>query len=169
MKLLLLLGVLISGLQVALALAVEPQIVARVSATANCAGVSTVVCSVPGQPSLDKTYRQFIKVQAIASQLSWPNGLLKPSGGEVLFLYGLQQQGTVGDVDISRPWSIFSTALAKYNAWKEDEGVSCDEARSRYVGMFVKLFERAREQQESLGRGDLAKTLAIFIGKIESV
>ncbi|SCZ96606.1 BZ3500_MvSof-1268-A1-R1_Chr4-4g07472 [Microbotryum saponariae] len=173
MKLLLLLGVVSSALHLVLALTVKqrPLIVARgMSATADCAGVSTVVCSVPERSSPEsKTYRQFMKVQSIASQLSWPNGLLKPTYEEVLTFYALQQQGTIGDVDISRPWSIFSSALAKYNAWKEDEGVSCDEARSRYVRMFVKLLERARDQQESSGHGDLAKTLAMFMNKIVSI
>ncbi|SGZ22214.1 BQ5605_C022g09455 [Microbotryum silenes-dioicae] len=111
MKLLLLLGVLSSALHLALALAVEqtrPFVARGMSATADCAGVNTVVCSVPERSSPDsKTYRQFMKVQSIASQLSWPNGLLKPINEEVLTFYALQQQGLIGDVDISRPGASF--------------------------------------------------------------
>ena len=50
-----------------------------------------------------------------------------------LTLYGYYKQSTVGDCNISQPSFIDYKGTAKYNAWKENEGMNEKIAMQRYV------------------------------------
>ncbi len=47
----------------------------------------------------------------------------KPSDTELLTLYGLFKQGTVGDVNTDRPGIFSMTDRAKWDSWKKNEGL----------------------------------------------
>ncbi|APG04282.1 hypothetical protein BJI69_10495 [Luteibacter rhizovicinus DSM 16549] len=65
-----------------------------------------------------------------------------PSDDELLQLYGLLRQGTVGDADLSGNPGIFDIrAKAKLDAWKRvsDQGLSQDEVEKQYVELVERL------------------------------
>ena len=65
----------------------------------------------------------------------------RPSNEELLKLYGLYKQATIGDNKEERPGGFDFKAIAKYDAWAKLSGKSTDEAKNEYIA-FV-------EQQES--------------------
>ena len=57
-----------------------------------------------------------------------------PSDSELLELYALFKQATVGDCNIEEPGGWFNfEATAKYNAWNEKKGKSKDECMNLYI------------------------------------
>ncbi|SCZ90410.1 BZ3500_MvSof-1268-A1-R1_Chr9g10823 [Microbotryum saponariae] len=137
MKLLLLLSILASALHLSIAVAVERRagIFARgMRAWAYCAGRdSPVVCSVPSDPTQDKTYRQFVQSKIFIDRVAdWRKDYLVEFGNNES-MYGLYQQGSIGDVNIEQPWAMLMVARSKWDAWYRLEGMPCDEARSQYV------------------------------------
>ncbi|SGZ27066.1 BQ5605_C025g10043 [Microbotryum silenes-dioicae] len=139
MKLLLLLSVLASALHLSMAVAVERRagILARgMRAWANCAGrvqPSPVVCSVPSDPTQDKIYRQFVKSKIFIDMVAiWRDDYLVEFGKKES-MYGLYQQGSIGDVNIEQPWAMVMVARSKWDAWNRLQGMPCNEAREQYV------------------------------------
>lgn len=65
----------------------------------------------------------------------------KPSDTIMLELYGLFKQATVGNVDTDRPsfWDL--VGKAKWDSWKSYEGLSADDAKSKYVCLVQKLVD----------------------------
>jgi acyl-CoA-binding protein len=63
----------------------------------------------------------------------------RPSDGELLELYGLFKQATVGDVSGKRPGMLNVKGRAKWDAWKSREGMSADDARDTYVRTVERL------------------------------
>ncbi|XP_073130720.1 acyl-CoA-binding protein [Henckelia pumila] len=61
----------------------------------------------------------------------------------LLILYGLYKQATVGNVNTSRPGIFNQRDRAKWDAWKANEGKSCDEAMSDYITKVKQLKEEA--------------------------
>ncbi|XP_053289022.1 acyl-CoA-binding protein homolog isoform X2 [Pleuronectes platessa] len=57
----------------------------------------------------------------------------KPSDQELLELYGLYKQSTVGDVNIDQPGMFDMKGKAKWNAWNSRKGMSKDDAMSAYI------------------------------------
>lgn len=57
----------------------------------------------------------------------------RPSNDELLALYSFYKQGTEGDVSGKRPGMMNLKGRAKYDAWAKLEGMSSDEAMSKYV------------------------------------
>ncbi len=57
----------------------------------------------------------------------------RPGNEDLLKLYALYKQSTVGDVDGKRPGMMDFVKRAKYDAWAELEGTSQDEAKQAYV------------------------------------
>ncbi|XP_060936994.1 acyl-CoA-binding protein homolog isoform X2 [Limanda limanda] len=57
----------------------------------------------------------------------------KPSDQELLDLYGLYKQSTVGDVNIDQPGMFDMKGKAKWNAWNSRKGMSKDDAMSAYI------------------------------------
>lgn len=59
----------------------------------------------------------------------------KPSDDEMLKLYGLYKQATVGDVNTDRPgtFSMDFAGKAKWDAWSGQKGVAKEKAEEDYV------------------------------------
>ncbi|WP_242916553.1 acyl-CoA-binding protein [Pontibacter liquoris] len=63
----------------------------------------------------------------------------RPSNNTLLQLYGLFKQATEGDVHTARPGGFDFKNIAKWDAWKANEGKSQEEARSAYVQLVNQL------------------------------
>ena len=62
-----------------------------------------------------------------------------PATDQLLELYALYKQGTVGDVDGKRPGMLDLKGRAKYDAWAKQKGSSKDRAMEAYVVLVDKL------------------------------
>ncbi|SDJ93657.1 Acyl-CoA-binding protein [Catalinimonas alkaloidigena] len=67
----------------------------------------------------------------------------RPSNDDLLALYGLYKQATEGDVTGERPGGFDFKAIAKYDAWKEVQGLSSEEAMQRYIALVDRLEQEA--------------------------
>jgi len=65
----------------------------------------------------------------------------KPSDDDLLQLYGLYKQATVGDINTSRPgmMSMDFKGKAKWDAWNKEKGKSKEQAMQEYVDFVAKL------------------------------
>lgn len=63
----------------------------------------------------------------------------RPSNDVLLKLYGLFKQGSEGDVNTERPGGFDFKNIAKWDAWKKQEGQSPEEARAEYVQLVNEL------------------------------
>lgn len=63
----------------------------------------------------------------------------RPSNKELLDLYALYKQATEGDVQGERPGGFDFKGIAKYDAWRELEGTSKDDAKQKYVDLVNSL------------------------------
>jgi len=68
----------------------------------------------------------------------------KPSDAEMLVLYGLYKQVTVGDVNTDRPGmlSIDFAGKAKWDAWNGRKGTSKEDADALYIKEVQGLVEK---------------------------
>ncbi|XP_075256800.1 acyl-CoA-binding protein-like [Convolutriloba macropyga] len=57
----------------------------------------------------------------------------KPTDQELLALYGLFKQATVGDVNTSRPGMLDLKGKAKWDAWNALKGKSKEDAETEYI------------------------------------
>ncbi|XP_076594200.1 acyl-CoA-binding protein-like [Chaetodon auriga] len=57
----------------------------------------------------------------------------RPSDQELLDLYGLYKQATVGDVNTDRPGMMDFKGKAKWDAWSSRKGMSKDDAMTAYI------------------------------------
>lgn len=62
-----------------------------------------------------------------------------PAPDELLELYALFKQGTVGDVSGSRPGMLDFKGRAKFDAWEKKKGQAKDAAQTSYVTLVEKL------------------------------
>ena len=76
----------------------------------------------------------FAAAQARVKQLA-----KTPSNDELLELYSLYKQASVGDVQGSRPGMLDFKGRAKYDAWAARKGTSKDGAMSAYVALVARL------------------------------
>ncbi|MBI1318289.1 MAG: acyl-CoA-binding protein [Candidatus Hydrogenedens sp.] len=77
---------------------------------------------------------QFLTAKEEVTQLSAaPDNLVK------LQLYALYKQATEGDVQGARPGMMDFVGRAKYDAWKEHEGKTQDEAKQAYIDLVGQL------------------------------
>ncbi|RDV15275.1 acyl-CoA-binding protein [Pontibacter diazotrophicus] len=63
----------------------------------------------------------------------------RPSNNVLLQLYGLYKQATDGDVNTERPSGFDFKNIAKWDAWKQQEGKSQEAAREEYVQLVNNL------------------------------
>ncbi|KAJ5913418.1 hypothetical protein N7504_002301 [Penicillium tannophilum] len=63
----------------------------------------------------------------------------KPSNDQLLKLYGLYKQATVGDVNTERPGAMNFKEKYKWDAWKELEGTSEEAAQEQYIKLVDEL------------------------------
>ncbi|KAF9405698.1 Acyl-CoA-binding domain-containing protein 1 [Podila epigama] len=62
-----------------------------------------------------------------------------PSNDDLLQLYALFKQATVGDNNTTRPGFTDFKGKAKWDAWTEKKGVSPEEAEKQYIALVAKL------------------------------
>jgi acyl-CoA-binding protein len=82
---------------------------------------------------MDLTAR-FEEAQTRVKQLS-----KTPSNDDLLQLYSLYKQATVGDVTGSRPGMLDLKERAKFDAWTGKKGMKKDEAMEKYVALVDRL------------------------------
>ncbi|KAF1875154.1 hypothetical protein Lal_00007770 [Lupinus albus] len=61
----------------------------------------------------------------------------------LLIIYGLYKQATVGPINTSRPGMFNQRDRAKWDAWKAVEGKSKEEAMNDYITKVKQLLEEA--------------------------
>jgi acyl-CoA-binding protein len=66
----------------------------------------------------------------------------RPSNEELLALYSLYKQATVGDVSGDRPGGFDFKAIAKYDSWAEKKGVAKESAMKEYIDLVNKLHQQ---------------------------
>ena len=57
----------------------------------------------------------------------------KPSDEELLDLYGLYKQATVGNNMTDKPWMFDYEKLAKWGAWMKFFNLSTEDAQKKYI------------------------------------
>ncbi len=63
----------------------------------------------------------------------------RPANDELLKLYALYKQATEGDISGERPGGFDFKAIAKFDAWKNQEGKSKEQAAEEYVAFVDEL------------------------------
>ncbi|XP_034741115.1 acyl-CoA-binding protein [Etheostoma cragini] len=66
----------------------------------------------------------------------------KPADEEMLQVYSLFKQATVGDVNAGRPGMFDFTGKAKWDAWEKQKGKSKEDAMAEYVSLVEQLKEK---------------------------
>ena len=65
----------------------------------------------------------------------------RPSDQELLELYGLFKQASVGDCDQPKPGMFQLKEKAKHEAWESKKGMGKEEAKKAYISLSKKLQE----------------------------
>lgn len=87
--------------------------------------------------SLDEEFNEAAtSVKELASQ---------PSDTDLLVLYALYKQATVGDCNTARPGMLDFKGKAKWDAWNEKKGLDQDTAKKEYI-------EKVRALITSIGK-----------------
>ena len=63
----------------------------------------------------------------------------KPGNQDLLRLYALYKQATVGDAEGDRPGMMDFVGRAKYDAWAELSGTSKEDAEQSYIAVVEEL------------------------------
>lgn len=63
----------------------------------------------------------------------------RPSNEDLLLMYGLYKQATMGDNKEERPGGFDFKAVAKYDSWAKQKGKSKDQAREEYIALIDRL------------------------------
>lgn len=63
----------------------------------------------------------------------------RPSNEDLLELYALFKQGSVGDVTGKRPGITKFKDRAKYDAWKSKKGMASEDAMQAYIDVVERL------------------------------
>ncbi|VVT55018.1 uncharacterized protein SAPINGB_P004378 [Magnusiomyces paraingens] len=66
----------------------------------------------------------------------------RPSDDELLELYGLYKQATIGDNETPKPAIYDLKGKYKWNAWNELQGTSQEEAEKKYIELVEKISAR---------------------------
>ncbi|KAF9451913.1 acyl-CoA-binding protein [Macrolepiota fuliginosa MF-IS2] len=88
---------------------------------------------------------QFEKATSIVQSLP-KNGPVRPSQDDQLHFYSHYKQATIGDVNTNRPGMLDFVGKAKWDAWKEVEGKSKEDAQKEYVKKLLELLEKATDE-----------------------
>lgn len=67
-----------------------------------------------------------------------------PNPAELLELYALFKQATVGDVSGARPGVFDLKGRAKFDAWGKKKGLPSEAAQNAYIQLVAELEKRAR-------------------------
>ncbi|XP_028663798.1 acyl-CoA-binding protein [Erpetoichthys calabaricus] len=71
----------------------------------------------------------------------------QPTDQEMLDVYGLYKQATVGDVNTARPGMLDFKGKAKWDAWKALEGKNQEEAMKAYIEKVEELKQKYGMQE----------------------
>ncbi|KAI8645438.1 acyl-CoA-binding protein [Parasitella parasitica] len=63
----------------------------------------------------------------------------KPTDDDLLKLYALFKQTTVGDINTNKPGIFDMKGRYKWDAWNELKGKSQEDAQTEYIGLVKKL------------------------------
>ncbi|KAF9974341.1 Acyl-CoA-binding domain-containing protein 1 [Actinomortierella ambigua] len=63
----------------------------------------------------------------------------KPNNDELLEIYALYKQATVGDNTTARPGVFDLKGKAKWDAWAAKKGISQEDAEAQYIALVEKL------------------------------
>jgi len=85
-------------------------------------------------PASDSLRASFAEAQTRALGLSQ-----KPGPGDLLALYALYKQATVGDVSGGRPGMLDIKDRAKFDAWTHERGTSATAAMQKYIALVDRL------------------------------
>lgn len=64
-----------------------------------------------------------------------------PTDEELLQIYALYKQGTVGDINTARPGMLDFKGKAKWDAWNTKKDMSCEDAKEAYIAKVDQLIE----------------------------
>ncbi|XP_044130401.1 acyl-CoA-binding protein [Bufo gargarizans] len=65
-----------------------------------------------------------------------------PTDQEMLEVYALFKQATVGDVNTARPGMLDFKGKAKWDAWSGKKGTSKEDAQAQYIKLVEELKEK---------------------------
>jgi len=65
----------------------------------------------------------------------------KPTDNEMLELYGLYKQATVGDINTDRPGMFDFTGKPKWDAWSSRKGLSKEDAEKQYIAVVKRIVD----------------------------
>ncbi|XP_055615776.1 acyl-CoA-binding protein [Toxorhynchites rutilus septentrionalis] len=65
-----------------------------------------------------------------------------PSDADLLEIYGLYKQATVGDCNTDKPGFLDFKGKSKWEAWNGRKGMSQDDAKQAYVEKVAKMVEQ---------------------------
>lgn len=67
---------------------------------------------------------------------------LKPTDQELLELYGLYKQATVGDINIDKPFFTFGKDYEKWKVWNSFKGTSVYDSECKYITLVNTLINK---------------------------
>lgn len=65
-----------------------------------------------------------------------------PADGDLLELYALYKQATVGDINTERPGLLDFKGKAKWDAWNHKKGTDSEKAKQDYVNKVQELIAK---------------------------
>ncbi|KAJ8659379.1 hypothetical protein O0I10_004741 [Lichtheimia ornata] len=102
--------------------------------------------TIPSHYSKAFVHQRFRKALSIVQHYS---SSLEPSKDQRLELYALFKQASTGNVNTQRPGIFDVVGRAKWDAWKQLEGLSTLEAKHRYVEAFLRVASEAYRKPSS--------------------
>ncbi|GMT28775.1 hypothetical protein PFISCL1PPCAC_20072, partial [Pristionchus fissidentatus] len=75
------------------------------------------------------------------------NLVSSPTNDELLELYALYKQGTMGDNTTPKPGMFDMKGKAKWSAWDAKKGLGQEEAKAQYIALVDKLVEQYKLKQ----------------------
>ena len=65
------------------------------------------------------------------------------SNDDLLHLYGLYKQGTIGNCDLgNQPWTMFKEERARWNAWYKNYNMIKSDAMQKYIDKVNELMNQ---------------------------
>ncbi|XP_027027057.1 acyl-CoA-binding protein homolog isoform X6 [Tachysurus fulvidraco] len=80
---------------------------------------------------------EFEKIAADVKQVK-----SRPSDQELLDLYGLYKQATVGDINIDKKGTFDMKGKAKWDAWNSRKGMSTEDAMTDYITLAKEVIDK---------------------------
>ena len=65
-----------------------------------------------------------------------------PTDDELIEVYGLYKQSTIGDCNIHKPYFWQVKEIYKWNSWNSFIGISKDDAKNQYIILYLKLKDK---------------------------